>query len=632
MAAKPGIEAAPTPAECQALVQRIIATKEFQRASRLREFLVYAVARKLEGSPQELTEAVVGHRVFGRAADYNPAEDSIVRTEARILRQRLERYFAEQGREEPLVLEIPKGSYVPVFRPRTPAGSATPVPRLGGLRLWLVLGTCALVAGGVVWHFTAARSGHPATAPAVPDRSVGLVELDSSDPRLVKAFQWAKQRALSYAYTGDAVGDWYDSTAGDRRAFCMRDASHQSVGAAVLGLTGHTRNMFRLFAASISAARSWCGFWEINKDGFPAPIDYRDDRHFWYCLPASFDLMQACYRQFLWTGDRSYFDSVFSNFYDRTVTDYVAAWGHNRDGVMESSPTARPRGIPSYYQEEPRPLVGADLVAAQYKGYLVYAAIQQQKGTRGSLSRKLAEEYVGKARALRALYNTKWWNSAKNRFYSLMLPDHSYYSGYVADANAFELLFGLPADGLKTEAALDCLEKNRPAFNQTLSYFPEILFQYGRNGSAYRQLLELTNLSFRGRGMPEVVFAVVGAVATGLAGISPDAPHNTLETLSRLPKEGEWVRLSRVPVLENEVAVSHHGTTETTVSNQAGPPFQWKAGFAVTSQDRTPLVTVDGVAVPAKIEQRANRQLVAVVTVLVPPGQARTARCAAAKP
>jgi hypothetical protein len=54
--------------------------------------------------------------------------------------------------------------------------------------------------------------------------------------------------------------------------------------------------MLRRFAASISASRDWCGFWEINKDGFPAPIDYRDDPHFWYCLPANFDVMAACYR------------------------------------------------------------------------------------------------------------------------------------------------------------------------------------------------------------------------------------------------------------------------------------------------------------------------------------------------
>jgi hypothetical protein len=65
----------------------------------------------------------------------------------------------------------------------------------------------------------------------------------------------------------------------------MRDVSHQSAGAAVLGLAGHTRNMLHRFAASISQSRDWAGFWEINKDGFPAPADYQDDQLFGTVFP-----------------------------------------------------------------------------------------------------------------------------------------------------------------------------------------------------------------------------------------------------------------------------------------------------------------------------------------------------------
>jgi hypothetical protein len=75
-----------------------------------------------------------------------------------------------------------------------------------------------------------------------------------------------------------------ESTGSSRYAFCMRDVSHQSAGAAVLGLAGHTRNMLHRFAASISQSRDWAGFWEINKDSFPAPVDYQDDQHFWYAF------------------------------------------------------------------------------------------------------------------------------------------------------------------------------------------------------------------------------------------------------------------------------------------------------------------------------------------------------------
>jgi len=630
------IDCHPTDEECRELVRRILGSKEFQRARRLRDFLSYVVDRKLADSPQELTETLIGHHVFGRPEMYNTGEDSIVRTEARIIRQRLERYFAGDGLNEPIVLEIPRGGYVPVFRRRdTPVEHKVlrkgPAKKLGRLSISLVLGACTVAALLAAWRFTTASSIRPYAVLPVSVRPAGLVEVESSDPRLVRSFQWAKQRALAYSYTGDPVGDWYDSTAGKRYAFCMRDLSHQSVGAAVLGLTGHTRNMLRRFAGSISLSRDWCGFWEINKDGFPAPVDYQDDRHFWYCLPANFDLMQACYRQFLWTGDQSYFDSVFSNFYDRTVTDYPAAWDRNRDGVMESSPEVRPRGIPSYYQEQLKLRVGADLLAAQYKGYLVYAAIQEQRGVRGSLSQKLAEQYREKALALRILYNTEWWNAVQSRHYSLMLADGKFFAGYVADANVFPLLFGLTEDGLKTNAALDGLEKNRPDFDQTLSYFPEILFEYGRNESAYHSLLELTDPNFRGRGMPEVVFAAAGALATGLMGISPDALQHTLETLPRLPGEVGWVKLTRLPILQNEVSIQHRAVTETAITNMAGPLFHWKASFSTSSPGRAPLIMVDGAPLRAKVEERVNHQTTVFVLVPVSPGQTRTARYVASR-
>lgn len=619
----------PAEQECRALVQRILASKEFQRTNRLRDFLLYVVDRKLADSPQEITETLIGHRVFGRPAVYNTGEDSIVRTEARILRQRLDRYFSKEGLAEPIILEIPKGSYVPMFRSRelpaaeplvSPPERKRPHRRLAiGFGIGVLAAACALSA----WYLAPRRLNTASSPP--PGHLPGSVTLESSDPQLVRSFEWAKERALGYTYTGDAVGNWYDSTGGNRYAFCMRDTSHQSTGAAVLGLSGHTLNMLHRFAGSISPTRDWCGFWEINKDGFPAPIDYQDDGHFWYCLPANFDVMQACYRQFLWTGDRAYLDATFSNFYDRTVTDYVAAWDQNRDGIMESSPESRPRGIPSYWQEMPRPLVGADLIAAQYEGYLAYAAIQQHKGARGSLSQKLAGEYTTKAEALKTRYNTGWWNPIQNRHYSLMLPNRKFYGGYIAEANLFALLFGLTEDGIKTEAALDSLERNRPPFDQKLSYFPEILFRYGRNESAYQRLLELTDPNFRSRGMPEVVFAVVGATAGGLLGISPDAPNSSFRTLPALPKAVEWVKLAHLPVLENEVTVYHRGLTETSITNEGGPAFQWEAAFPIAAVAGSPSIMVDNKPVAARIGQGVNHQMLIAARIDVKPGQTKTA-------
>ncbi|HEY6333104.1 MAG TPA: hypothetical protein VI756_27520, partial [Blastocatellia bacterium] len=97
------------------LVQRILDSRHFARSARLRDFLLYVCRAALEGRGGEISEQQVGERVFERPPGYNPNEDNIVRSQARLLRQRLDAYFADEGATEPLVLRIPKGGYTPEF-------------------------------------------------------------------------------------------------------------------------------------------------------------------------------------------------------------------------------------------------------------------------------------------------------------------------------------------------------------------------------------------------------------------------------------------------------------------------------------------------------------------------------------
>src|ERR1700683_4950892 len=117
------------------------------------------------------------------------------------------------------------------------------------------------------------------------------LELRSSDTRLVQSFNWAKQQAMAYVFDGDPVGPWYEAALPGRRAFCMRDVSHQVAGAQALGLSKYTHNMLRRFAENISASKGWCSYWEINYLNHPAPIDFKSDEEFWYNLPANFDVL-----------------------------------------------------------------------------------------------------------------------------------------------------------------------------------------------------------------------------------------------------------------------------------------------------------------------------------------------------
>lgn len=98
------------------LVQRIVSSTPFQKSTRLRELLQYLAQETLRGSAHELTEQHIGNALFHKPSDYRPLEDSSVRVHVRQLRLKLHEYFNEEGRNEPIILEIPRGSYALVFR------------------------------------------------------------------------------------------------------------------------------------------------------------------------------------------------------------------------------------------------------------------------------------------------------------------------------------------------------------------------------------------------------------------------------------------------------------------------------------------------------------------------------------
>ncbi len=176
------------------LVREVLASRTFAKSARLSEMLSYICRTALEGDAAQLNEQQIGRRVFGRSESYNPADDSIVRAQARLLRQKLEEYFDHECPHTAEVITVPKGGYVPVFRPREPVrspetfqqaeGEATPVTgaetpmattqpivpagqfrRLHRVRWGAVLGLLALVVATVAWSLLhRGRADAPTTA------------------------------------------------------------------------------------------------------------------------------------------------------------------------------------------------------------------------------------------------------------------------------------------------------------------------------------------------------------------------------------------------------------------------------------------------------------------------------------
>jgi hypothetical protein len=152
--------------ECRAVVERVASSVELRRAARLRAFLLYVCDQTLNHGATVIHEQEIGAAVFERPEGYDTSIDNIVRVNATELRKRLEHFFADEGRNEDLILEIQRGTYTPTFHRRaTATGTHAPVPESTAKE--------SVVAAPVppAWEPTAADSGAhgPAAAGAQVD-------------------------------------------------------------------------------------------------------------------------------------------------------------------------------------------------------------------------------------------------------------------------------------------------------------------------------------------------------------------------------------------------------------------------------------------------------------------------------
>jgi hypothetical protein len=111
----------------QAQLERILDTPQFRISRRYPNLLRHVVEQVLEGRADGLKERTLGIEVFGRDPAYDTNADPVVRMTAGQVRRRLAEYYQESGREREIRIELPVGSYVPVFRkPAAPEPQAVP--------------------------------------------------------------------------------------------------------------------------------------------------------------------------------------------------------------------------------------------------------------------------------------------------------------------------------------------------------------------------------------------------------------------------------------------------------------------------------------------------------------------------
>ena len=95
---------------------RIVDSPRFISSARLCRFLTHIVNRAIGGDLDSLKEFSVAMEVFDRTSEYDPSIDAIVRVEARRLRAKLKEYYEGPGSNDPVLIGLRPGSYVPIFR------------------------------------------------------------------------------------------------------------------------------------------------------------------------------------------------------------------------------------------------------------------------------------------------------------------------------------------------------------------------------------------------------------------------------------------------------------------------------------------------------------------------------------
>jgi len=387
-----------------------------------------------------------------------------------------------------------------------------------------------------------------------------------------------KHQALHWVFEGHPVGDYYEAALPGREAFCMRDVSHQCTGAEILGLSSHNKNMFSKFAASISDTRDWCGFWEINRLDRPCSADYRDDTDFWYNLPANFDVLHACWRMYLWTGDKDYLvRPEFDHFYAQTMEAYIKRWDRDGDGLPDRNPGNGRRGIAGYDEDDPskeKILVATDMLAAMARAHLSCAKICAALGRL-----EQAKTYRDKGDELLALLNNDFYTEEQGFADGLGRQRELLYRHGRHSTEYLTLYWDTVPDSTRREKMLDALPGTvAQADIEVFSHYPEIQWRYGRREQALLSLRRLMDPGLPRKEYPEASYSAVGAVATGLVGIKPDAAHGIIETCSGLSGI-DWAELGYVPVMGREISICHEKLSKTSFTLESGDSVTWRGVF-----------------------------------------------------
>jgi TolB-like protein/Tfp pilus assembly protein PilF len=167
----PHLPEPPDPEEIRHALRKILASRRFAEAERLRQMLDWLVGESIHGRSKQIKESLIAIEVFDRGPSWDSQSDALVRVQMRNLRQHLGRYFETEGKDDRLIVTIPKGSYAPRFAWKAPP--PPPDPPKPRFRMRPIAAVLAIVIVAILsilaWH---KRTSAPVRLAVLPFENV----------------------------------------------------------------------------------------------------------------------------------------------------------------------------------------------------------------------------------------------------------------------------------------------------------------------------------------------------------------------------------------------------------------------------------------------------------------------------
>ena len=283
-----------------------------------------------------------------------------------------------------------------------------------------------------------------------------------------------------------------------------------------------------------------------------------------------------------WTKDMDYItDSRFTNFYDRTLDEYIERWQLQPDSIMlrkrhmnvpenfdANNSFHTCRGLASYVENFPGLTVGVDLIASLYAGFEAHATMEDITG-----DRKGARRDRKKAAQYQELLDEKWWDADSSYYQTFWTEEKKFYCG---EGIPFLLWFGAVGQPERARASVaDILSKDWNVEN--LSAFPALLYRLGYMEEAYGVLNRLPDVDRSD--YPEVSFGVLEGLVCGLMGIAPSAKTNSVTTCLKSTDNKLVAEIDSLPVFKGYIKVRHSGSETSFMENRTGEDIVWNVSF-----------------------------------------------------